>query len=84
MRARPGAMAELRVLLAAREPLYARAEITVVTSGKPPGELAREILDRLELPADGIPSTPAPPRARSSSRGRTRVRARLDPPRGGS
>jgi len=54
MQARPAAMAELRALLAAREPLYARAEITVMTTGKEPDALAREILRRLELPLDGI------------------------------
>jgi XRE family aerobic/anaerobic benzoate catabolism transcriptional regulator len=49
MHARPGAMAELRAILATREPLYGRAEISVVTSGKQPAALAREVLERLAL-----------------------------------
>jgi len=43
MHARPGAMEELRALLTARAPLYSRCEFTVVTSGKTPHEVAREL-----------------------------------------
>jgi XRE family aerobic/anaerobic benzoate catabolism transcriptional regulator len=49
MRARPEAMAELRALLAAREPLYASCEREISTSGKSPADLARAILDALAL-----------------------------------
>jgi XRE family aerobic/anaerobic benzoate catabolism transcriptional regulator len=63
MRERPAAMDELRALLAAREPLYARAEISLLTSGKTPAALAREVLERLGWPLDGI--TPGVASARS-------------------
>jgi XRE family aerobic/anaerobic benzoate catabolism transcriptional regulator len=43
MRARPRALEELRALLAARAPLYARCELTVVTSGRMPRAVASEI-----------------------------------------
>lgn len=49
MQARPGAMGELRAILAAREPLYARAEISLATTGKAPAALAREVLAGLGL-----------------------------------
>ena len=49
MRARPGAMGELRAILAAREPLYARAELSVATTGKAPDALAGEVLAGLGL-----------------------------------
>jgi XRE family aerobic/anaerobic benzoate catabolism transcriptional regulator len=64
MRARPGAMGELRAILAEREPLYARAEVSVVTSGKRPPELALEVLRRLEWPLAGV-SAPGAGDARS-------------------
>jgi XRE family aerobic/anaerobic benzoate catabolism transcriptional regulator len=51
MRARPRAMEELRTILAAREPLYARCERTLATSGKSPDELAREVLAALAIEA---------------------------------
>ena len=68
MQARPEAMDELRAILAAREPLYARAELVVQTSGKTPAALAREVLDGLEWPGDS-PSgiSPAPGRASARS-----------------
>ena len=47
MRARPRAMEELRTLLAARAPLYSRCELTLVTSGKTPLELAGELATAL-------------------------------------
>jgi XRE family aerobic/anaerobic benzoate catabolism transcriptional regulator len=73
MQARPGAMLgamdELRAILAAREPLYGRAELVVQTSGKTPAALAREVLDGLEWPNDspsGISPAPGPASARSA------------------
>jgi shikimate kinase len=63
--ARPGAMAELHAILAAREPLYARAEITVVTTGKRPAALAREVLERLGWPVESITPGGVPSDARS-------------------
>lgn len=48
MLARPRAMEELRALLAARAPLYSRCELTLVTTGKTPLELARELAATLE------------------------------------
>lgn len=48
MHARPRAMEELRTLLAARAPLYSRCELTLVTTGKTPLELARELAATLE------------------------------------
>jgi len=47
MRARPRAMEELRALLAARAPLYARSEITLATSGRSPEELVHELVGLL-------------------------------------
>jgi XRE family aerobic/anaerobic benzoate catabolism transcriptional regulator len=49
MRARPRAMEELRAILAEREPLYARCERTVATSGKAPAEIAAELARLLAL-----------------------------------
>ena len=43
MKDHPQAMADLRALLAAREPLYSRAEHTVETSGRPIGAIADEL-----------------------------------------
>jgi XRE family aerobic/anaerobic benzoate catabolism transcriptional regulator len=43
----PQAMAELRRLLAAREPLYAEAALVVDTSGREADEIAREVEARL-------------------------------------
>jgi XRE family aerobic/anaerobic benzoate catabolism transcriptional regulator len=51
MHRRPAAMDELRAILAARQPLYARAELSLSTSGKAPAALAREVLDGLALAA---------------------------------
>lgn len=48
MRARPRAMEELRAILRAREPLYARCEITVATSRRSPAEVAGAVLAALE------------------------------------
>ena len=39
----PQAMADLRALLSAREPLYARAEHTVDTTGRPIQAIADEL-----------------------------------------
>jgi len=39
----PQAMADLRVLLATREPLYAAAEVTIETSGKPIDRIVEEL-----------------------------------------
>ncbi len=44
MRDRPRAMEELRELLAGREPLYARCEVTVETSGRGADAVADEVL----------------------------------------
>ncbi|MSR62342.1 MAG: helix-turn-helix domain-containing protein [Planctomycetes bacterium] len=50
MHARPRAMAELRALLAEREPLYSRCELCVETSGRTPAAVVAELLRALELP----------------------------------
>jgi XRE family aerobic/anaerobic benzoate catabolism transcriptional regulator len=47
MRARPRAREELRALLSAREPLYARCELRVATSGKTPEQVAQALLAAL-------------------------------------
>jgi XRE family aerobic/anaerobic benzoate catabolism transcriptional regulator len=47
MHARPRAREELRALLAAREPLYARCELCVSTSGKTPEQVAQVVLAAL-------------------------------------
>jgi len=60
MQARPGALAELRAILAAREALYARAEVAVLTSGKTPAALAREVLERLTWQREGITAARMP------------------------
>jgi len=44
----PDAMAELRAMLAAREPLYRQAHHAVETNGKTPEEIAREIASKLD------------------------------------
>lgn len=49
MRSRPRAMEELRAILSEREPLYARCERTLSTSGKTPAALAREVIEALVL-----------------------------------
>lgn len=75
MQARPGAMLgaamlgamdELRAILAAREPLYARAELTLATSGQTPAELARAALVGLGWPSEALLS-PAPGAASARS-----------------
>jgi len=43
----PQAMADLRAILAAREPLYAGADYTVETSGRDPGEIVDELVARV-------------------------------------
>jgi XRE family aerobic/anaerobic benzoate catabolism transcriptional regulator len=43
----PQAMADLRAILAAREPLYAGADFTVETSGRDPGEIVDEIVAKV-------------------------------------
>jgi XRE family aerobic/anaerobic benzoate catabolism transcriptional regulator len=45
----PQAMADLRALLAAREPLYAQAAVTVDTSTVPPDRVASAIADQVRL-----------------------------------
>jgi len=49
----PAAMDELRAILAAREPLYSRAALSVDTSGSGPAEVASAILAGLERLEDG-------------------------------
>jgi XRE family aerobic/anaerobic benzoate catabolism transcriptional regulator len=49
---RPQAMADLRAILAAREPLYAAADHTIDTSGRDVGDIVDD-LARLSLTADG-------------------------------
>jgi XRE family aerobic/anaerobic benzoate catabolism transcriptional regulator len=44
----PQAMADLRALLASREPLYAQAAVTVDTSTVPPERVASAIADQLQ------------------------------------
>lgn len=52
MHARPRAMEELRAILDARAALYGRCELRLVTSGKAPALLARELAQRLAPLAD--------------------------------
>ena len=49
MRDHPHALAELRALLAAREPLYRQANITVETSGRTVSEVVERLVDALVL-----------------------------------
>jgi len=49
MRDHPHALAELRALLAAREPLYRQANITVETSGRTVSEVVERMVDALAL-----------------------------------
>jgi len=51
MAGHPRAMKELRVLLTAREPLYAQSDLQLRTDGVPPEEVARRISDWLQAPA---------------------------------
>lgn len=52
----PDAMAELRRMLAAREPGYGQAHVHVDTHGVPPDAVAARILDGLERPGNaGVP-----------------------------
>jgi XRE family aerobic/anaerobic benzoate catabolism transcriptional regulator len=44
----PQAMADLRAILAAREPLYAGADYTVETSGREPAEIVDELIARVQ------------------------------------
>ena len=44
---RPNAMAELRAILAAREPLYAEADVTIDTSSASPADVPRLVLAAL-------------------------------------
>ncbi|MFO1010611.1 MAG: shikimate kinase [Planctomycetota bacterium] len=48
MRGRPRAMEELARLLAQREPLYARCDLAVETSGRDVAAITRELAERLE------------------------------------
>jgi len=47
----PHAFAELRALLAAREPLYAKAEHTIDTSGHTVAQVVQALIEALEKPA---------------------------------
>lgn len=47
MRGRPAAMADLKALLARREPLYSEAHLTVKTGGKSPGKIVSEIIEAM-------------------------------------
>jgi shikimate kinase len=59
MRDHPQALAELRALLAAREPLYRLADLTVETSDRPVAEVVDELVERLAV-LDGLESMPSP------------------------
>ena len=50
MRGRPRAMEELRAILAAREPLYARCELAIDTSGRSAEAVVQELLRRFDEP----------------------------------
>ncbi|HUG54725.1 MAG TPA: shikimate kinase [Vicinamibacteria bacterium] len=81
----PAAMAELRRLLAAREPLYAAAAHTVETSGREPDEVVRaiEALVSRRLPPEGGRASAAPPAgAATRPRGPASGSRRGDGPRG--
>ncbi|MCK5942962.1 MAG: transcriptional regulator, partial [Planctomycetes bacterium] len=45
------AFVDLRRILAAREPLYERADVVVETSERPPDAVVTEVVERLEQPA---------------------------------
>jgi XRE family aerobic/anaerobic benzoate catabolism transcriptional regulator len=45
---RDDAMAELKQLIGKREPHYAKSRITLTTTGKTPGEIARLLQTRLQ------------------------------------
>jgi len=47
MRDHPAAMAELKALLARREPLYGEAQLTVKTTGKAPAKVVSEIIEAM-------------------------------------
>jgi XRE family aerobic/anaerobic benzoate catabolism transcriptional regulator len=47
MQGHPAAMAELKALLARREPLYGEAQLTVKTTGKSPAKIASEIIETI-------------------------------------
>jgi shikimate kinase len=49
MRDHPQALAELRALLAAREPLYRQADLTIETSGRGVADVVDEIVERLTV-----------------------------------
>jgi XRE family transcriptional regulator, aerobic/anaerobic benzoate catabolism transcriptional regulator len=44
---RPSVMADLKSLLARREPLYAESKLTIKTTGKAPAKITQEILNAL-------------------------------------
>jgi shikimate kinase len=44
---RPSVMADLKSLLARREPLYAESKLTIKTTGKTPAKIMQEILNAL-------------------------------------
>jgi XRE family aerobic/anaerobic benzoate catabolism transcriptional regulator len=67
MRGHPGAMQELRALLAARGPLYAQAHLCIDTSGRSPAAVAEELASRLRTRRD--------PPQRSGGRRPTRPRS---------
>jgi XRE family aerobic/anaerobic benzoate catabolism transcriptional regulator len=50
MTANPRAMDDLISILRSREPLYARAEATLITSGKSPPQNLDELLQAVSLP----------------------------------
>lgn len=47
MQGHPAAMAELKALLARREPLYGESQLTVKTTGKAPGKVVSEIIEAM-------------------------------------
>ena len=56
MRDHPQALAELRALLAAREPLYRQADVTVETHARAVPEIVEEIVHALATLEGGVPA----------------------------
>ena len=52
----PDALAELRALLARREPLYARAHVVIDTSERTPEQVARDVVERLATVPERMPA----------------------------
>ncbi|MDO8876414.1 MAG: helix-turn-helix transcriptional regulator [Pseudolabrys sp.] len=52
------AMEDLISILKSREPLYARAEVTLITSDKSPEQNVNELLQTIALPGQGIGTRP--------------------------